>query len=625
MVMGEVLVSWKNGELRTTSRNCWCDRGGSMERLVSQAFSIMSDKEKTNLSPFDALLKVDDHGDGEYTICSDRYTERTLPCYIFDHWKEAKIDDYSEMCERIKERAKNPYKFDKLFWAGQISHPTRRTFIENFSSHPKMEIVYHRDHWGHSSTLPQRYLSLPDHCDYKYMLDLQGNGYSGRTKLLLHTKRVLFYQARRLHEYWFWDMEPFTHYIPVAEDLSDMKEKFEWAEDHPHECQKIAENAYQFALSNLKRSDAVKRIKDILVKIGEKKMKSTITLCVLACAKNDKYKKRLMDFIGSYGFKNSDPEHKAKIVFLVEEEDRPDFVDESFGWHKCPGLPLSMRFMKYLSEESLESDWVMQVDDDSSTDIDKTIELLDQYYDPRDSMMLMGGRNTDLEMGLQNIIRMMKVPNFLFSSGDISKFDTTPYFIHAWEPSIISNVAVERIKNWDGLREFMELCKVRRPIFGDQVPYVAARLAKVPIVECLFLSPFCKNQDYSAINPQGRFSHIHYITEKWGEYEQFKKNMLESKSNIPISKDPNAGEFWEFYAEEKGGRRNIGTLRLDSDGKIGVYNNFNERFWRAEGDSIIIMDENRSVTCTMSKVSDNKYSGPFKKNKNVIHCIEKLK
>ena len=418
-------------------------------------------------------------------------------------------------------------------------------------------------------------------------------------------------------------MEPFVHYIPVKEDLSDMGEKFKWAEDNPEECERIADNAYQFALSKLKRSDAVKRLKKILIKLGEKKMKPTMILCVLACAKNGKYKKRLFDFIESYGFKNSD-HCLAKIVFLVEDEERPDFVNDSFGWHNCPGIPLSMRFMKYISEEPCESDWIMQVDDDSSTDIDKTMELLDQYYDPQDPVMLMGGRNTDLEMGLQNIVRTMKVPNFLFDSGDISKFDTTPYFIHAWEPSIISSPAVQRIKNWGGLREFMELCKNRRPIFGDQVPYVAARLAKIPIAECLFLSPFCKNQDYTAINPQGRFSHIHYVTEKWGEYEQFKKNMLESKSSQPLSEDAHAGEFWEFYAEENGRRRNIGTLRLDTDGKIGVYNNFNERFWRHEGESIVIMDERKSTTCVMTKISENKYSGPFSINKNIIHFIEKI-
>ena len=72
--MGDVLVSWKDGKLRTTSRNCWCDRGGSMERLLSLAFSMMSEEEKNNMASFNSVFKLDDHGDGEYTICSDKYT-----------------------------------------------------------------------------------------------------------------------------------------------------------------------------------------------------------------------------------------------------------------------------------------------------------------------------------------------------------------------------------------------------------------------------------------------------------------------------------------------------------------------------------------------------------------------
>jgi hypothetical protein len=593
-----------------------------MERMIAQAFSEMSQAEKASLSTFGAVFKVDDHGNGEYTICSDVYTERILPCFAFDHWREARIDDYSEMCELIKKGSDSPYKIDKLFWAGQVSHPTRKLFVEKFSLNPKIEIIQHKDHWGHSSSLPENYLSLPDHCNYKYLLDLQGNGYSARVKFLLHTKRPLFYQARKFHEYWFWDLKPFVHYIPVKEDLSDLQDMIDWAENHPSEREAIAQNAYDFALSNLKREDAMARLKSILIRLGGQKQKPSMTLCVLACCKNEKYKNRLREFVHSYGFKDLDGD--TRVVFLVEDEQRPDFLDDRFGWHNSPGIPLSMRLMRYLSEEQCDSDWIMQVDDDSSTDIDKTREILCQFYDPSDAMILMGGRNTDLEMGLQHVVKKMSVPNFLFSSGNISKFDTTPYFIHAWEPSIISREGAKRIRSWVDLKEFMSLCESKRPIFGDQVPYVAARLAKVPIVECLFLSPFCKSEEYSAINPKGRFSHIHYVTDKWGEYDQFKKNMLEAKSGQKISKDPNSGDFWEFYAEDSGKYRNIGIIRLDNDGKIGSYNNFNERFWRKEGDKIIIMDENGHETCIMTMKSEGLYFGPFLKRNNVMHFIKRI-
>ena len=38
-------------------------------------------------------------------------------------------------------------------------------------------------------------------------------------------------------------MKPWKHYIPVAPDLRDLKEKFDWAEAHPNQARKIARQA----------------------------------------------------------------------------------------------------------------------------------------------------------------------------------------------------------------------------------------------------------------------------------------------------------------------------------------------------------------------------------------------
>jgi hypothetical protein len=63
-------------------------------------------------------------------------------------------------------------------------------------------------------------------------------------------------------------MQPFQHYIPIKEDLSDFDQMFMWAESNPVECKKIAENAFNFAQEKLKRDDALARLKNILFKLG---------------------------------------------------------------------------------------------------------------------------------------------------------------------------------------------------------------------------------------------------------------------------------------------------------------------------------------------------------------------
>lgn len=352
-----------------------------------------------------------------------------------------------------------------------------------------------------------------------------------------------------------------------------------------------------------------------------------ITLCILACAKNEKYKKRLKEFMDSYGYKWNNTEIKAKIVFLVEDENKPDFLDDSIVWYNCPNIPLSMRLLHYIKNENCDSDWLMQVDDDSSTDIDKTMELLNDFYDKNDCVLLMGGRNTDLETGLQNILKLMKYKNIFFGSSNISKFDTTPYFIHAWEPSILSKSAFEKIKTWSRLSEYYDLCSKYKPTFGDQVPYLAAKLAKVPIVECLFLSPFYKTAEYSAINQNGRFSHIHYVTDKMSNYKDFVSKMRNLKNGTVDQSSIEQDNIWEFWAYENGHNRPISLVELLPDGRIGNYDHPNEKFWEMnnEENSITLLNIDKKPTAKLYYDSNKKeYSGEFLYDRQVLHKLKKI-
>jgi hypothetical protein len=245
-----------------------------------------------------------------------------------------------------------------------------------------------------------------------------------------------------------------------------------------------------------------------------------LNLCVIASTKTEKYKKRLFNFINSYGYKNVFFKNKVKISFLVDDESRPDFVGENFDWINCNQIPVSLRFIYYLNKHWSPFLWTMQVDDDSSTDIDKTIEILNQFYDSDDSMILMGGRNTDMEHGLQLIIREMGEPNILFGSKNINSFNDIPYFVHAWEPSILSLKGVNKIRNYSKLSEFISLALKYKPVFTDQPIYLLSKLAKVPIVEATFLCPYDRPNEYSAIVENGRYSHIHYVKEELPTYNQ---------------------------------------------------------------------------------------------------------
>ena len=49
-------------------------------------------------------------------------------------------------------------------------------------------------------------------------------------------------------------MKPWEHYVPVKADLSDLKERYDWAESHPSEARRISKRATALVKSFGERS-----------------------------------------------------------------------------------------------------------------------------------------------------------------------------------------------------------------------------------------------------------------------------------------------------------------------------------------------------------------------------------
>ncbi|KAJ6527546.1 glycosyl transferase family 90-domain-containing protein [Mycena sp. CBHHK59/15] len=81
---------------------------------------------------------------------------------------------------------------------------------------------------------------------YKYLLDVDGNTFSGRYLGLLRSGSLVF-KSTAFEEYFNDWLRPYEHYIPVKPDLSDLVEKVEWAIAHDDEARLIQEVGTQFA------------------------------------------------------------------------------------------------------------------------------------------------------------------------------------------------------------------------------------------------------------------------------------------------------------------------------------------------------------------------------------------
>ena len=83
---------------------------------------------------------------------------------------------------------------------------------------------------------------------FKYIVAVSGNSWSSLLSEALWSNSVVLRQDSIMYEWYESMMIPWTHYIPVKYDLSDLISRIQWAKAHPVECNKIAQAATAFAL-----------------------------------------------------------------------------------------------------------------------------------------------------------------------------------------------------------------------------------------------------------------------------------------------------------------------------------------------------------------------------------------
>jgi hypothetical protein len=244
----------------------------SIKKLVLDASKLISEDIIHTMRQFELTVDTSDF----FGFSAKKYHDKLFPDFNFDKWSEVGNYDYHDITQKMLIESEKLPKFDQLYWIGSYDcHWSRRKLGDMTKEDTRINIVNVNNwHWDdklkRAVTNNGKYTSMLDHCKFKYLIDFQGYGYSGRTKYLLHSGRPLFYVLRDWNEYWYFNMEPMKHFIPIKSDLSDFYEKFEWVENNYDKALYIANNAKEFAKHNLKKSDAINKYKTILITEGLK-------------------------------------------------------------------------------------------------------------------------------------------------------------------------------------------------------------------------------------------------------------------------------------------------------------------------------------------------------------------
>jgi len=117
-------------------------------------------------------------------------------------------------------------------------------------------------------------MSIREMLDYKYIISLPGNDKDSGINWKLASNSVVLMAPPKL-ESWLMEglLKPWIHYVPLADDYSDLDKIVEWCRNNDEKCQEIVKNANIF----MKQFENVETEKEIFDMIKEH-YKNTFTL-----------------------------------------------------------------------------------------------------------------------------------------------------------------------------------------------------------------------------------------------------------------------------------------------------------------------------------------------------------
>lgn len=110
-------------------------------------------------------------------------------------------------------------------------------------------------------------LTPKEQSTYKYIINIDGHVTAFRLSLELNMGSVILL-AKSEWKIWYSDLlQPYKHYVPVKEDLSDLIDQIKWCRNHDEECKQIVYNAKSFYNTYIQKNGILDYMQKILVDI----------------------------------------------------------------------------------------------------------------------------------------------------------------------------------------------------------------------------------------------------------------------------------------------------------------------------------------------------------------------
>ncbi|XP_054709758.1 protein O-glucosyltransferase 1-like [Uloborus diversus] len=112
---------------------------------------------------------------------------------------------------------------------------------------------------------PAKEILLEDHCLYKYLFNFRGVAASFRLKHLFLCRSLVYHVGDEWLEFFYKQLKPWVHYIPVTKDLSNVQDLLNFALENDNLAKAIADRGFDFIWNHLKMEDILCYWKKLLL------------------------------------------------------------------------------------------------------------------------------------------------------------------------------------------------------------------------------------------------------------------------------------------------------------------------------------------------------------------------
>jgi hypothetical protein len=262
-------ISQKNRQLKIYhGQEVYESRGTILETMIREAAEFLDITENyeffINTDDRPSLSTIDKKSCYSFSTTIKNYN-LCCPCYIFHSWPEVGINNYSDLTNSFID---SEPESSKIGWIGCPMSMTRKIFKTYYSDTYFSQGLINE--WNRSDpkqlhAQTKTYLTFQQQIDkWKYLIDFEGAGYSGRAKILLHSPRIVFFVDRPYQEFWQKNLIPWQHYVPVKRDLSDLEKNYSEIESNKNLQHHIKSEQKKFCQEHLLYKHAILQLQKII-------------------------------------------------------------------------------------------------------------------------------------------------------------------------------------------------------------------------------------------------------------------------------------------------------------------------------------------------------------------------